>query len=73
MASQLVWQFVSTYLTVFYMDIVGLAPIAVSTIMMVAKIWDGINDPMMGGIAERTRSKWGRFRPWIIFGVCVVR
>lgn len=68
MASQLVWQFVGTYLTVFYMDIVGLAPIAVSTIMMVAKIWDGINDPMMGGIAERTRSKWGRFRPWILFG-----
>ena len=68
MASQLVWQFVGTYLTVFYMDIVGLAPMAVSTIMMVAKIWDGINDPMMGGIAERTRSKWGRFRPWIVFG-----
>lgn len=68
MASQLVWQFVGTYLTVYYMDIVGLAPMAVSTIMMIAKIWDGINDPMMGGIAERTRSKWGRFRPYILFG-----
>lgn len=68
MASQLVWQFVGTYLTVFYMDIVGLAPAAVSTIMLVAKLWDGINDPMMGGIAERSRSKWGRFRPWILFG-----
>lgn len=67
-ASQLVWQFVGTYLTVFYMDVVGLAPMAVSAIMMVAKIWDAINDPMMGGITERTRTKWGRFRPYIIFG-----
>lgn len=68
MASQLVWSFVGTYLTVYYIDIVGLAPLAVSTIMMVAKIWDAVNDPMMGGIAERTRSKWGRFRPYILFG-----
>lgn len=68
MASQLVWSFVGTYLTVYYMDVVGLAPLAISTILMVAKIWDAINDPMMGGIAERTRTKWGRFRPYILFG-----
>lgn len=68
MASQLVWSFVGTYLTVYYIDVVGLAPLAVSTIMMVAKIWDAINDPMMGAIAERTHSKWGRFRPYILFG-----
>lgn len=68
MASQLVWSFVGTYLTVYYIDIVGLAPLAVSTIMMIAKVWDAVNDPMMGGIAERTRTKWGRFRPYILFG-----
>lgn len=68
LASQLVWSFVGTYLTVYYMDVVGLAPLAVSTILMVAKIWDAVNDPMMGGIAERTRTKWGRFRPYILFG-----
>lgn len=68
MASQLVWSFVGTYLTVYYMDVVGLAPLAVSTILMVAKIWDAVNDPMMGGIAERTHTKWGRFRPYILFG-----
>lgn len=67
-ASQLVWQFVGAYLTIFYMDIVGLAPMAVSTILLVAKVWDAINDPMMGGIAERTRTRWGRFRPYILFG-----
>lgn len=68
MASQFVWTFVGSYLTIFYTDIVGLAPVVVSAIMLIARIWDAVNDPMMGAIAERTRSKFGRFRPWIAFG-----
>ena len=68
LASQFVWTFVGSYLTIFYTDIVGLAPVAVSGIMLAARIWDAINDPMMGAIAERTRSPWGRFRPYIAFG-----
>lgn len=67
-ASQFVWMFVGSYLTIFYTDIVGLAPVVISTIMLIARIWDAINDPMMGAIAERTRSRWGRFRPYIAFG-----
>lgn len=68
LASQFVWTFVGSYLTIYYTDIVGLAPTIVSVIMMGARIWDAINDPMMGAIAERTRSKFGRFRPYIAFG-----
>lgn len=68
LASQFVWTFVGSYLTIFYTDIVGLAPVAISAIMLGARIWDAINDPMMGAIAERTQSKWGRFRPYIAFG-----
>lgn len=68
LASQFVWAFVGSYLTIFYTDIVGLAPAAISVIMLGARIWDAINDPMMGAIAERTHSKWGRFRPYIAFG-----
>lgn len=71
-ASQFVWTFVGSYLTIFYTDVVGLVPAAVSAIMLIARIWDAINDPMMGAIAERTRSKWGRFRPWIAFGCPVL-
>lgn len=55
LASQFVWTFVGSYLTIYYTDIVGLAPAIVSVIMM-------------GAIAERTRSKFGRFRPYIAFG-----
>lgn len=68
LASQFIWTFVGSYLTIFYTDIVGFTPAAVSAIMLIARIWDGVNDPMMGAIAERTRSRFGRFRPWIAFG-----
>lgn len=68
LASQLVWTFVGSYLTIFYTDIVGLTPAIISMIMLVARVWDGINDPMLGAIAERTRSKFGRFRPYIFYG-----
>ncbi len=68
LASQFVWTFVGSYLSVFYTDVVGLAPAVVSIIMLVARIWDAVNDPMMGAIAERTRSRFGRFRPYIAFG-----
>lgn len=72
LASQFVWTFTGSYLTVFYTDIVGLAPAVVAAIMMAARLWDAINDPMMGAIAERTRSRWGRFRPYIAFGAPIL-
>lgn len=67
-ASNLCWTFIGSYLSVFYTDVVGIAPAAASAIMLIAKIWDGVNDPMFGAIAERTNTKRGRFRPYILFG-----
>lgn len=67
-ASQLSWTMVGTYLSIFYTDVYGLGVGAVAMLMLVAKIWDGINDPMMGTIMERTHTKWGRFRPYIFVG-----
>lgn len=67
-ASQLSWTMVSTYLSIFYTDVFGLGTGAVALLMLVAKIWDGINDPMMGTLMERTHTRWGRFRPYIVVG-----
>lgn len=67
-ASNLCWTFIGSYLSVFYTDVVGMTPAAASAIMLIAKLWDGVNDPMFGAIAERTNTKWGRFRPYILFG-----
>ncbi len=71
-ASNLCWTFIGSYLSVFYTDVVGMAPAAASAIMLIAKIWDGVNDPMFGAIAERTNTKKGRFRPYIFYGAPVL-
>ncbi len=67
-ASQLSWTMVSTYLSLFYTDVFGLGTGAVALLMLIAKVWDGINDPMMGTLMERTHTKFGRFRPYIFVG-----
>lgn len=65
--SQLSWYMINTYLTIFYTDVVGLTAVAVSAIMLIARVWDAINDPMMGMIADRTNTRWGKFRPYLMF------
>lgn len=58
LASQFIWTFVGTYLTIFYTDIVGFAPAVVSAIMLIARIWDAVNDPIMGSIAKIHVPVW---------------
>ena len=68
-AGQFFFSFWGAYLSIFYTDQVGLAPGMVSVIFMIARVWDAINDPMMGNIADRhLHKKFGRYRPWILFG-----
>lgn len=68
LASNLCWTMVTTYLLFFYTDILQLDLIAISTLFFIARLWDAINDPIMGYLADKTRSKWGRFRPYLLFG-----
>ena len=60
------WYMINSYLMIFYTDIVGLAAGAISLIMLIARVWDAINDPMMGAIIDRTHSRWGKFKPYIV-------
>lgn len=62
---QMSWYMINNYLMLFYTDVVGLTAGAVSMIMLIARVWDAVNDPMMGSIADRTNSKWGKFRPYL--------
>ena len=59
---------INNYLMLFYTDVVGLAATAISLIMLIARIWDAINDPMMGMIEDRTKTRFGKFRPWLMIG-----
>lgn len=68
-ASCLFWVIVSTYLNIFYTDVFGLAPAALSWLLLITRIWDAAFDPVMGMIADRTLTRWGKFRPWILWGI----
>jgi len=59
---------VMTYLLYFYTDVFGLSAAAAGGVFLVARVVDAITDPLMGMIAERTRTRWGRLRPYILFG-----
>ncbi len=57
-----------TYLLYFYTDVFGISAAAAAGVMLVARFVDAVTDPMMGIIAERTNSRWGRLRPYMLFG-----
>lgn len=67
-ACQLSFTMVNMYLAYFYTDVFGLSAAAVATLLLVAKVWDGINDPMMGALMDRTYTKVGGYRTYIIAG-----
>ena len=57
-----------TFLLAFYTDVYGLSPAVAAGVFLVARVVDAVTDPVMGFIADRTRSRWGKFRPYILFG-----
>ena len=58
----------SLYLLFYYTDVLGLSPATAGWVFAVALIWDALFDPVMGFIANRTRTRWGRYRPYLLFG-----
>jgi len=66
-AANIAWRGVATFLFVFYTDVFGINPAAVGLLMLIARFSDGIIDIAMGVICDRTNSKYGKFRPWILW------
>ena len=64
----LYWSGVGLYLLYFYTDVVGISPSLAGLIYGIGMLWDAVTDPFMGYIAERTRTKWGVYRPYLLFG-----
>jgi Na+/melibiose symporter-like transporter len=67
MASNIVYQAVINVLMYFYTDVYGIEAAAAGTLMIVVRLFDAITDPIMGAVADRTRSRWGRYRPWLLW------
>ncbi|WP_413731274.1 glycoside-pentoside-hexuronide (GPH):cation symporter [Sodalis sp. RH20] len=63
----MVWGSITMFLAYFYTDVFGLAPALVGVLLLSVRIIDAVTDPIMGAIADRTRSKWGRFRPYLLW------
>ncbi|MCD8044660.1 MAG: MFS transporter [Tannerellaceae bacterium] len=66
MASSMFWKLFGSYLMIFYTDIFGMPAAVVGTMFLITRIWDSAFDPLIGTIADRTHTKWGKFRPYLL-------
>jgi len=66
-ASNLYFQMFINFLLFFYTDVFGIPAAVAGTLFMVARLWDAVNDPLMGIIADRTSTRWGKFRPYLLW------
>ncbi|MGM9736902.1 MAG: MFS transporter [Candidatus Cryptobacteroides sp.] len=67
-AGGITWKVMSIAFPLFFTNIFGLTVADTATLMLVARLFDVVTDPIMGSIADRTQSRWGTYRPWLIFG-----
>lgn len=67
MASCLYFGIFMNFLAIFYTDVFGISPAILATMLIFTRTWDWINDPIMGAIADRTNTKMGKFRPWLLW------
>ena len=67
MSSSMFWKVFSYYLPFFYSNIFGLSLKDAGIILLVTRIWDAVSDPMMGILADRTHTRWGKYRPYLLF------
>lgn len=68
-ASNFYWRVFDVFLFIFYTDIFGLPAAAVGTMMLVTRLIDAVSDPLMGAIADRTKTQFGKFRPYLLWGI----
>ncbi|MBD5525487.1 MAG: sugar:sodium symporter [Lachnospiraceae bacterium] len=64
----MVYMLSASYILYYYQDIMGVSAIAMGIILMAARVFDAFNDPIMGVLVAKTRTKWGKFRPWLLIG-----
>ena len=66
-ASSMFWKIFTFYLAIFYTDVFGISAAAAGTMFLITRIWDTANDPIMGIIGDRTNTRWGKFRPYLLW------
>lgn len=66
-ASSMFWKLFGMYLLFFYTDVFGMEAAAVGTMFLITRVWDSLFDPVVGVITDRTETRWGKFRPYLLF------
>lgn len=64
----MVYMLSASYVLYYYQDILGVSALAMGAILMAARVFDAFNDPVMGVLVAKTRTRWGKFRPWLLIG-----
>ena len=64
----MVYMLSASYVLYYFQDLLGVSAVAMGVILLVARIFDAFNDPIMGVVVARTRTRWGKFRPWLLIG-----
>ena len=67
-AGGITWKIMSIAFPLFFTNVFGLTIADTATLMLIARMFDVVTDPLMGSLADRTQSRWGTYRPWILFG-----
>lgn len=68
-ASNFYWRVFDVFLFIFYTDVFGISAAAVGTLMLVTRLIDAVSDPLMGALADRTKTRFGKFRPYLLWGI----
>lgn len=67
LGQNMIYGLVSSFILIYYTDVVLLPPAFISLLFVAARVWDAVNDPMMGVVVDHTKTRWGKFRPYLLF------
>lgn len=67
MSASMFWKLFGAYLMIFYTDVFGLSAAVVGTMFLITRVWDSVFDPIVGVVADRTETRWGKFRPYLLW------
>lgn len=64
----MVYMLSASYISIYFLDVMGISAAAIAVLLMAARAFDAFNDPIMGVLVAKTKTRWGKFRPWLFVG-----
>lgn len=64
----MVYMLSASYISIYFLDVMGISAAAIAVLLMAARVFDAFNDPIMGVLVAKTKTRWGKFRPWLLVG-----